>query len=181
MSADTAYWYVDIYKPFFVKKKADDGSVFLVSQRPRSRRSSFPKRKLPQTTRVFVLGGSVAAQYDSDEQRSHDWTLRRVLETAFPGKRFEVIHCGMGGYDIYREDLIFQEILRYEPDIVVLLSGNNEVTPVSGPPPQIVRYFPSVLKLRSPRKDAFLDGGPLQVDLMVDRFDKNLVVSRNRT
>jgi len=180
LSADAAYWYVDVYKPFFAETIAEEGGGrLMVAQRPRARESSFPRPKLPRTARVFVLGGSVGFQYDSDARQSHGWTLQRILEGAFPGKRYEIIHCGMGGYDSYREGLILEEILGYEPDIIVLMSGNNEVTAVSGPPTWLARRWPSLLPLqrrlhRLLIKNSPSDGGLAQAALQVERFERNV-------
>ena len=40
----------------------------------------------------------------------------------------------MGAYDSYRERLIVKEIVRRAPDLLVLMSGNNEPRVDAGPP-----------------------------------------------
>lgn len=124
-----AYWHLEPREPFFVRE-----GELMVPRRPRSRARPFPAVKAPGTTRVFVLGGSVAYQYDQAPEKAGGWTLERVLERAFPGRRFEVIHCGMGGYDSFRESLVLREVLGYGADAVVLMSGNNEDRADAGPP-----------------------------------------------
>lgn len=135
-----SYWYVDIERPFFVP----DGKL-MVPRRPGGRARPFLRDKPAGALRVFVLGGSVAAQYDSEPALAYGWTLEKVLGRAAPGRRVEVIHCGMPAYDSYREALILREILAYAPDVVVLMSGNNENSEQSGPPP---RWAAATVRLR---------------------------------
>lgn len=46
-----------------------------------------------------------------------------------PVSRTEVINCGMGGYDSGRIAGVVGEALGYSPDLLVVLSGNNEELP----------------------------------------------------
>jgi len=132
--ADLRYWYLDIQDDFFAKKTAPDGTASFVSRRPLSRDSAFPVVKSSDTFRVFVIGGSVAFQYETDPDRIAGRSLKDVLEHVLPGRRVEVVHCGMGAYDSYRESLVLKEILHYAPDLVVLMSGNNDYRADAGRP-----------------------------------------------
>ncbi|MBI5239893.1 MAG: tetratricopeptide repeat protein [Elusimicrobia bacterium] len=131
---DTGYWYLDIYDPFFARETGPDGRARYVTRRPFARRTSFPVEKSSDTFRVFVIGGSVAAQYDSAPARIPGRTLQDVLGRLLPGRQVEVVHCGMGAYDSYREKLVADEIVRYAPDLFVLMSGNNEMRTDAAPP-----------------------------------------------
>lgn len=133
--ADLRYWYLDIYDDFFVRETAPDGKERYASRRPLSRTASFAAVKSTDTFRAFVIGGSVAAQYDLDPWRIPGRTLQDVLSRALPGRKIEVIHCGMGAYDSHRESLVLAEVLRHAPDLIVLMSGNNESRSDAGPPP----------------------------------------------
>ncbi|MCX5797916.1 MAG: tetratricopeptide repeat protein [Elusimicrobia bacterium] len=137
-TVDARYWYLDIYDDFFAEELRPDGRAYRVSRRPLSRPSSFPALKSTDTFRVFVIGGSVAYQYELDPQRIAGRALQDVLEHVLPGRRVEVVHCGMGAYDSYRETLVLKEVLRYAPDLIVLMSGNNESRSDAGPPPRRV-------------------------------------------
>ena len=116
------YFYEDIFTPFFAR---DDAAGVYRGQRPGSsliaEQSQFPIRKIPGTFRVFVIGGSIAGRYMSGPDN-----LGAVLKQVLPTKRIEVISCGMSGYDSYREAMILEEVLDYEPDLIVLLTGHNE-------------------------------------------------------
>ena len=131
---DISYWYYDIYDPFFrTGKSSSTGEALWVSRRPRSRPQSFPKRKPAGTRRVFVIGGSVAQQYDS----SPVWAMGDPVLADFLGRGSEVVYCGMGGYDVYRDSLVFDEALGYSPDLIVLMTGNNECGYASGRPDRL--------------------------------------------
>lgn len=115
------YYYEDISYPFFAPDPARPG--WMTAVRPQSKPSSFPIAKSSDTFRVFVLGGSIAGLLKRNEPEAD---LERALQAALPGKRVEVMNCGMAGYDSYREALIEQEILEYAPDLIVFLTGHNE-------------------------------------------------------
>ena len=120
---DFDFYYSDIYKKFFrLTSDGSTGSRLYVTNRPRATPQQFSAEKPAGLVRIFVVGGSVAIGYSGGAQDR----MRRYLSRIFPGKDFEVIGCGMGGYDSYRDSMVQQEILDYHPDAVVLLSGNNE-------------------------------------------------------
>ncbi|MFA6316341.1 MAG: tetratricopeptide repeat protein [Elusimicrobiota bacterium] len=133
LSLDQDYWYFDIYKPFFTEGDGPDGFKVVTASRPRARNMAFPKNKSSGTIRVFVVGGSVAALYDADESPVRP-RLAEILSGLFRGRKVEVVNCGMGAYDSYRESLLLTELAAYAPDIIILLSGNNELMTASGPP-----------------------------------------------
>lgn len=116
MDSEFKEFYVDIYKKFF--KKLDSEGQY-VSQKFNDCTISFPIFKNRDTVRIFIIGGSVAARYEITY-------LAEPLERAIPAKKFEIINCGMGGYDSYRVYLVLKEILHYKPDFIIVLSGNNE-------------------------------------------------------
>jgi tetratricopeptide (TPR) repeat protein len=92
------------------------------SSRRRAVPQEFPAWKKSGTFRVFVVGGSVAMAFGYDDPTR----LRELFQKSLPGRSIEVIGCGMGGFDSYRDALIEREALEHEPDAIVVLSGNNE-------------------------------------------------------
>ena len=60
-------------------------------------------------------------------------SLGPILRELLPGRPIEAVNCGMAGYDSHREALVLEEVLDYEPDLLVLLSGHNETD--QAPPP----------------------------------------------
>ena len=113
----------EIYKRFFRKVRLSNGTIVYETQRKLAAGHSFPVHKIRGTKRIFVLGGSVAYSFSHQINRRY---LEELLESSITGEKFEIIGCGMAAYDSYRVSLIHKEILNYEPDFIILLSGNNE-------------------------------------------------------
>jgi len=112
------YKYLDIYKKLYKKVRENGIDVYVCQRQDYEVYEGFPAVKAPNTVRIFVLGGSVAYNWNDYED--------------VPDKDFEIINCGMPGYDSYRVYLIAKEILSYKPDLIVVFSGNNEVYPRQG-------------------------------------------------
>ncbi len=81
---------------------------------------SFAVNKAKHAYRIFILGGS------SINYLKHFDALKDKLETARPDKVFEIINAGGLSYGTNRLLLVFQEILEYQPDLIILYSGHNE-------------------------------------------------------
>ncbi|MCK5492419.1 MAG: hypothetical protein KAJ14_04840, partial [Candidatus Omnitrophica bacterium] len=114
------YLYVDIYEKFFEKVTKNYKSVYS-PQRVQSVARDFPVVKAENTVRIFVVGASVVEIWG----RCSD--LQRALEEQVSNRNFEIINCGIGGYDSYRVYLVTKEIVLYEPDLIIVMSsGNNE-------------------------------------------------------
>ena len=52
--------------------------------------------------------------------------MQNALQEAYPQRSIEVINLSAHAYAAYRVRLIFQEIIQYEPNLIVIYSGNNE-------------------------------------------------------
>jgi hypothetical protein len=86
---------------------------------------------------VFVVGESVAALLGSGNDLSGKMTrgqklIKKLFGTAAVPKT-EIINCGMGGYESYRINGVLEEALKYDPDLLVVLSGNNDTLEESCP------------------------------------------------
>ena len=103
------YFHLQIHEDFF---KLDRWFGLIPhryqAQRARSGAASFDAWKRPGVVRVFVIGGSVAMKFNDSEASRLGEYFRRAL----PSKEFEVVGCGMGGYDSYRDTLVEREVLR---------------------------------------------------------------------
>lgn len=117
------YYYEDIHRPFF----SLEGGGLYRSRRPGSRPAAFAADKSSATLRVFLVGGSTVAGYD-------EGLLARGLGRLLPGRRVEVLNCGMSAYDTFREGMLVGELLRYSPDLLVLFSGHNDFSMNRVPP-----------------------------------------------
>jgi len=118
MNPQFNYNYLDIYKKVF-RKKTVGGKVVYESSRPRMEKQVFSETKRAQTKRIFIIGESTAQQFNIP-------VLKEELGRIFHGTSFEIVNCGMGAYDAYRTRLIGEEIVHYEPDLVIIIVGNNE-------------------------------------------------------
>lgn len=109
------YAYVDIYDPLFKK----DGQKFLPN-RDKFKSKSFDVIKNKNTVRIFIVGGSVAVDF-------YDYLIEEDMFNKFvKDKNIEVISAAMGAYDSYRISLVIDEILDYDPDLMIIFSGSNE-------------------------------------------------------
>lgn len=84
-------------------------------------------RKKPDGTyRIFVLGGS-AARGTPEPRLGFGRILQVMLEEAFPGREFEVVNTAMVAVNSHVVLRAARECLAYEPDLLVVYMGNNEV------------------------------------------------------
>jgi lysophospholipase L1-like esterase len=87
----------------------------------------FPVRKAPGTFRIFVIGESSAegAPYGTDLAFS-TWLERRLRAEA-PERHWEVINAALVGAQSWSMLTVVHDIARYEPDLLVIYLGHNEV------------------------------------------------------
>lgn len=88
--------------------------------------TTFPVAKAPGVLRVFCLGGSASAGWPHPGDQTYPRYLQHGLQQAFPERRVEVINAGAHAYASYRVRGIFEDVLRFAPDLIVLYVGNNE-------------------------------------------------------
>ncbi len=120
--------YVDLHhlRPLFEldeqSQKLSIGSERLHLFRP----VSFLANKPEGTFRIFALGGSTTqGEPYSTETAFPEW-LRLNLQAQMPGIKFEMINCGGLSYASYRVLAILREVLQYDPDLVIVYTGQNE-------------------------------------------------------
>lgn len=116
-------WNLDVHGPFFDEK---DGARLLKPGFGPG--TPFAAKKPAGVTRVFVAGESAAAELSRDLG-----FLGAVLATLYPRRRFELAAAGAPGFDSARARRLVDEVSRQSPDLVILLSGNNEYHPPSPP------------------------------------------------
>lgn len=116
---DLKYYINEDYRVFVPQAR---GSRFITNPRKNGIfiEQSFSASKASNAFRIFILGGS-----------SVNWLgeftdLKSRLSARFPGRRIEIINAGGLSYGSNRLLLVFQEILSYTPDLIIVYSGNNE-------------------------------------------------------
>ncbi|OGR40807.1 MAG: hypothetical protein A2X35_09940 [Elusimicrobia bacterium GWA2_61_42] len=115
------YFCEDIKKPFFTAARTGEGLKTVRNARPLSISAEFSMPKPAKTARVFIVGESAAGLLGGG-----DSFLNKFLGWSFPGKEIEIINCGMPTYESRRILAVFKEALEYSPDLLIVLSGNNE-------------------------------------------------------
>ena len=94
--------------------------------------AKFATRKSEGVFRVFVLGESAIAG-TPEPAFSLTRALQVLLQQACPDETFEVINAGVTAMNSHAVRLIARELVRYEPDAVIVYLGNNEVVGPFGP------------------------------------------------
>lgn len=113
-------------RPLFVL--GDDSQEYKISETryPLFQPESFPAKKPDDSFRVFCLGGSTVQGRPYSIETSFSRWLEINLRAANPERDWEVVNCGGVSYASYRLVPLLQEVLAYQPDLIVLYTGHNE-------------------------------------------------------
>ncbi|MBX6312373.1 MAG: tetratricopeptide repeat protein, partial [Isosphaeraceae bacterium] len=90
------------------------------------RPQSFPAVKAPNAFRIFCLGGSTVQGRPYAVETSFTTWLALSLKAADLARDWQVVNCGGISYASYRLVPILEEVLRYQPDLIILYTGHNE-------------------------------------------------------
>lgn len=104
-----------------------NADVFLNSQGWRSPEFLIDKRD--GVFRIVCLGDSVTFGYGPSvgQEDPYPRKLENHLNHEFPHLDFEVINCGVPGYSSYQGLHVLKEIIAYQPDIVTIAYGHNDM------------------------------------------------------
>lgn len=86
----------------------------------------FKAAKAPADLRVFCLGGSAANGWPHVRKHTYPLYLHIKLRDLMPIRHVEVINAAGKCHASFRVKAVFDEIIEYEPDLVIIYSGNNE-------------------------------------------------------
>jgi len=86
----------------------------------------FAATKPPDSLRIFTVGGSSAFGFPWGAGASFTGVLQDVLTNAYPDQNIEVINAAGVSYAMHRLNLVVQELVKYEPDVLIVYSGHNE-------------------------------------------------------
>ena len=109
---------------------------------------SFPLKKPANVRRVFCVGGSTTYGRPYEHKTSFCGWLEDFLAYTDPQYKWEVINAGGISYASYRVVLILEELVKYDPDLIISYIGQNEFlerrtySRILGLP-KIVRYLGS--------------------------------------
>jgi lysophospholipase L1-like esterase len=88
--------------------------------------TNFVMPKPAGMVRIFLLGESAAKGYPQPRNLAMSSFLRAMLEDLWPDRTVEVINMGTTAVASFPLVYMMQEVVRYEPDLVILYVGNNE-------------------------------------------------------
>jgi tetratricopeptide (TPR) repeat protein len=86
----------------------------------------FEKKKRAETYRIFCLGESSTLGYPYMYNGSFPTMLRERLQSVWPEKNIEVINLGITAVSSYTVADFVHELVRYQPDALLVYCGHNE-------------------------------------------------------
>jgi len=111
----------------------------MVSLISKQRQESFFIKKKPNTIRIMIFGGSAAAGMGN-------W-LKELSPGKIKDKNLEIINLAVEGYGSFRMVRIIKESMKFQPDIILIYSGNNEFVEKSFRQDVFRRFYP-IIKIK---------------------------------
>lgn len=93
---------------------------------PMFNKVSFSVKKPLNTFRVFCFGGSTTQGQPYNDQVAFSRWLEELLKASEPDRNSEVINAGGISYASYRIVPLIEETARFEPDLMIVYTGQNE-------------------------------------------------------
>jgi len=119
--------YQQLYFPILDAAQLPDGDEILRPVDTRLPYQAIRKLKPPNLTRIFVMGGSAAAGLGFSPNVTFARYLENMLRLAYPDHFFEVMNLSIVALSSKQVKLLVAEICKnYDPDLLVVYSGNNE-------------------------------------------------------
>jgi tetratricopeptide (TPR) repeat protein len=125
------YWNL----PPTYKKITGVAQPYYATADPTFKYSQFPVAKAAGGYRIFcvgessVQGHSIIYPPDPKEPHAYDLAFPTQLETrlrqAYPARSIEVINAGRDAYETMRIKYVVNEIIGYQPDLVIIYCGHN--------------------------------------------------------
>ena len=103
----------------------------------------FPLHKSPGTFRIFVIGESSAEGAPYGTELAFSTWLERRLQAQAPDVHWEVVNAALVGAQSWSMLAVVHDIARYQPDLLVIYLGHNEVG---------TRFSPSERRWLDPRR-----------------------------
>lgn len=113
-------------RPLFERNEQSGRFEIAPSRQPLFCPASFLIDKPDNGVRIFCIGGSTVQGRPFEPATSFTQWLQLSLETAAPSTHWEVVNCGGVSYASYRLAPIVEEVMAYQPDLIVLYTGQNE-------------------------------------------------------
>lgn len=88
--------------------------------------TTFPRRKRPDSVRIFVVGGSAAQGYPQPRNLTLTAFLEAMLGEVWPDREVEIINLGVVAVASFPVLCIYEEAIECDPDLMIVYAGNNE-------------------------------------------------------
>lgn len=124
--ADPFFGFAGTNHLFRVEKSPDGTARYVPAPNKRFLDVSFAVHKPAGTWRIFALGGSTTEGQPYGNAASFPFRLGEELRRRHPERRFEVINLGIRGRGSSRVLQVLREVIHYDPDLIVVYTGQNE-------------------------------------------------------
>jgi lysophospholipase L1-like esterase len=112
--------------PLFVVNEQSGRYEIAKSRQTHFQPDSFAAKKPANEFRIFVVGGSTVQGRPWSIETSFTTWLELNLNAGDTAHQYEVVNCGGVSYATYRLIPVLQEVLQYQPDLVIFCEGHNE-------------------------------------------------------
>ncbi len=85
-----------------------------------------PAHKAENTVYIFVLGGSAPSGFPFSGRFAFSQWLKAGLERVYPELSFHLVNASLPGASLNTISTVVKEMLDYQPDVIIIYSGNNE-------------------------------------------------------
>ncbi|MDP8254525.1 MAG: hypothetical protein P9M14_02130 [Candidatus Alcyoniella australis] len=119
--------YQKLQQPTLSEYAAPDGSRWLLpGELVNIQPLAVPVRKSERTFRIMLFGGSAAYAGEFEPGGSWPRIVERLLAAAYPERDIQMINLGVVGHSSNEVLPRVAETLAYDPDLLIVYSGNNE-------------------------------------------------------
>jgi tetratricopeptide (TPR) repeat protein len=116
---------------------------------PEFKSSLFRKTKGPQTFRIMCLGESSMFGTPYDMNANVPGIVRKQLRALFPEREIEVVNWGASAINSNVMVNFLDQVLEYEPDLVLVYMGHNEFYGPDGVGASFLeRWFPGLIQFK---------------------------------
>ncbi len=127
-SRDSRLRYQEIYLPVLEPGERADGTAVWRTADPRLPYQSITRAGSERGLRIFTFGGSATAGLGFSPNVTFARYLEKMLTRVYPDRNVEVMNLGIVALASKQVKVLVDDaISRYEPDLVIVYSGNNEL------------------------------------------------------
>ena len=162
---------------FQVKEIEGQGSFYVPSPNKSFFEQQFSTSKAKNKYRIFTFGGSTTEGVPWGRENSFSSHLQKSLQEKIPSKEIEVINVGVAGYGSSRVLEIYKEVINYDPDLLVVYTGQNEFRDAHFHKRELRRstFWANLLSLLYSSRTVFLISE--RIDLLLQKISGKRIVS----